>query len=280
MTTAKVDFSSVGWRSVEWTNLVTLYLRAYESRSPRPILGDRAAAEAVDRINYDFTRIHRAAQPWGNQFMVALRAKKLDVWSADFVRRRPDAVVLHLGCGLDTRAFRINPPPTVRWFDLDQPGVIELRRKLYDETDAYRMIGSSVTDPGWLDAIPTDRPTLVVAEGLLMYLDRTRSAGAAWPTDRPFRQWRTSLRHAVALRPEAVEDLHQRNRQVGNPRRPRNRGMEPRAPIRRASLRTGGLRVDSRYATAPGLPADVRDADAKLRRSEPVRVLGRASCAF
>ncbi|HYP94715.1 MAG TPA: class I SAM-dependent methyltransferase, partial [Mycobacterium sp.] len=75
-----------------------------------------------------------------------------------------DAVALDLGCGLDIRAVRIKPPPTVQWFDLDQPGVIELRRKLYDETDAYRMIGSSVTDPGWLEAIPTDRPTLVVAE--------------------------------------------------------------------------------------------------------------------
>jgi len=40
--TTKVDFSSVGWRSVEWTNLVTLYFRAYESRSPRPILGDES----------------------------------------------------------------------------------------------------------------------------------------------------------------------------------------------------------------------------------------------
>jgi O-methyltransferase involved in polyketide biosynthesis len=37
-------------------------------------------------------------------------------------------------------------------------------------TDTYRMIGSSVTDPGWLDQIPTEAPTLVVAEGLLMYL--------------------------------------------------------------------------------------------------------------
>jgi hypothetical protein len=31
---------------VQWTNLVTLYLRAYESRSRQPILGDKAAAEA------------------------------------------------------------------------------------------------------------------------------------------------------------------------------------------------------------------------------------------
>ena len=185
MTTTKVDFTSVGWRSVEWTNLVTLYLRAYECRSPRPILGDRAAAEAVDRIDYDFKRIHRAARPWANQFLVALRAKKLDDWTADFVRRRPDAVVLHLGCGLDTRAFRINPPDTVQWFDLDQPDVIDLRRKLYDETDAYCMIGSSVTDPGWLEKIPTDRPTVVVAEGLLMYLiEREVRALLARVTDR------------------------------------------------------------------------------------------------
>ena len=145
------------WRSVEWTNLVTLYLRAYESRSPRPILGDHAAAEAVERIDYDFKRVHRAAVPWSNQYLVVLRAKKLDDWSTDFLHRHPDAVVLHLGCGLDTRAMRIQPPPTVQWFDLDQPGVIELRRKLYDDTDTYHMIGSSVTDPEWLEP-DTGRP--------------------------------------------------------------------------------------------------------------------------
>lgn len=166
----KVDFSSVPWGSVEWTNLVTLYLRAHESRSRRPILGDRAAAEAVDRIDYDFKRIHRSSLPASNQYLVALRAKQLDDWCRDFLRRQPAAVVLHLGCGLDGRAFRLAVPPSVSWFDVDQPSVIELRRRLYDDTEHYRMIGSSVTDPGWLDQIPTGRPTLVVAEGLLMYL--------------------------------------------------------------------------------------------------------------
>ena len=173
MAAAKVDFSSVGWGSVEWTNLVTLYLRAYESRSRHPVLGDHTAAEAVDRIDYDFKRIHRTSLPAGNQYLVALRAKQLDDWCVDFLARHPDAVVLHLGCGLDGRAFRLAPPPSVRWFDLDQPAVIELRRRLYDETDSYRMIGSSVTDPGWLDQISTGRPTLVIAEGLLMYLYET-----------------------------------------------------------------------------------------------------------
>ncbi|MFZ1179621.1 MAG: class I SAM-dependent methyltransferase [Mycobacterium sp.] len=170
MTAPKVDFSSVRWGSVEWTNLVTLYLRAYESRSRRPILGDNTAAEAVDRIDYDFKRIHRTSLPASNQYLVTLRAKQLDDWCADFLRRHPDAVVLHLGCGLDGRAFRLALPPSVLWFDVDLPGVIELRRRLYDDTEHYRMIGSSVTDSEWLDQIPTGHPTLVVAEGLLMYV--------------------------------------------------------------------------------------------------------------
>ncbi|OBH26528.1 methyltransferase [Mycobacterium sp. E342] len=170
MATAKVDFSSVPWGSVEWTNLVTLYLRACESRSCRPILDDKTAAEAVDRIIYDFKRIHRSSLPASNQYLVALRAKTLDDWCADFLRCHPDAVVLHLGCGLDGRAFRLPVPSSVSWFDIDQPAVIELRRRLYHDTERYRMIGSSVTDPQWLDQVPAGRPTLVVAEGLLMYL--------------------------------------------------------------------------------------------------------------
>lgn len=167
---SKLDFSGVRWGSVEWTNLCTLYLRAYESRLEHPVLGDREAAEAIDRIDYDFARMHRATQPWSNQFLVALRARQLDDWADDFLRRNPDAVVLHLGCGLDSRAFRLEVPPGVSWFDVDVPEVIDLRRRLYDDREGYTMIGSSVTDPGWLDQIPTDRPALVVAEGLLMYL--------------------------------------------------------------------------------------------------------------
>lgn len=167
--TDRVDFTDVPWGSVEWTNLCTLYLRAYESRSPAPILGDTAAAEAVDRIDYDWGRMRRAMRPGANQYMVTMRAKQLDDWSAGFLRRHPNAVVLHLGCGMDTRAFRLDPPETVRWFDVDQPDVIALRRKLYDDRDGYRMIGSSVTGD-WLDGIPGDRPMLMVAEGLLMYL--------------------------------------------------------------------------------------------------------------
>jgi methyltransferase (TIGR00027 family) len=170
MTTEKVDFTDIPWRSVQWTMLVTLYLRAYESRSRQSIIADHAAAEAVDRIDYDFDRMERTLRPASNQYIVALRVRQFDDWTKDFLRRHPDAVVLHLGCGLDSRAFRLDLPAGVTWYDVDVPQVIELRRRLYAETERYHMIGSSVTAAEWLEAIPSDRPTLIVAEGLLMYL--------------------------------------------------------------------------------------------------------------
>ncbi len=55
----------------------------------------------------------------------------------------------------------------VRWFDVDLPQVIALRRQLHSESETYRLVGSSVTDPGWLNEFPTDGPVLIVAEGLL-----------------------------------------------------------------------------------------------------------------
>ncbi|PRY02400.1 class I SAM-dependent methyltransferase [Allonocardiopsis opalescens] len=170
MDTDRVDFTGVKWGGVEWTNLVTLYLRAMESRSPHSLLRDRAADEALARIDYDFERVRRISLPAANKFLVALRAKRLDRWAADFLARHPGAVVLHLGCGLDSRAFRIERPAGTDWIDLDLPEVIALRRRLYSEGEGYRMVGAPVTDPSWLAAAPSGRPGLVVAEGLLMYL--------------------------------------------------------------------------------------------------------------
>ena len=48
--------------------------------------------------------------------------------------------------------------------------MIALRRRLYPPRAGYQLIGSSVTEPGWLDDLPQDRPAMIIAEGLLPYL--------------------------------------------------------------------------------------------------------------
>jgi O-methyltransferase involved in polyketide biosynthesis len=56
------------------------------------------------------------------------------------------------------------------WFDVDYPEIIELRKRLFLERAGYQMIDSSVTEEDWLNQVPSDRPGLIVAEGLMYYL--------------------------------------------------------------------------------------------------------------
>jgi len=148
------------------TLLITLYAKALDNRSNRSILHDRAADELVSSIDFDFGKF----KSFGNDNVIVVRAKQYDEWLKEFLKANPDAVVLNLGCGLDTRVNRINPSPEIIWFDVDYPEVIKLREGFYSNRDGYKMIGSSVTYPDWLTEIPKDRSTIIIAEGLLEYL--------------------------------------------------------------------------------------------------------------
>jgi O-methyltransferase involved in polyketide biosynthesis len=147
--------------------LITLYARAMVSASSHPILADSWAEDVVSRIDYDFGSLHVGGLRAG---LVAIRAKQLDLWTTGFLMQCPDATVLHLGCGLDSRVFRVDPPEGVRWFDVDYPEVIDMRRRLYPQRSGCQMIPASLEELGWLEGIPCDRSTFVVAEGVTMYL--------------------------------------------------------------------------------------------------------------
>jgi O-methyltransferase involved in polyketide biosynthesis len=149
------------------TSLITLYCKALHSRSQDPVLRDRWAEDAVGLIDYDFGKLKVSGY---NSLSIAVRARKFDLLTTQYLSDNPDATVLHLGCGLDSRVFRVDSPARVRWFDVDYPEVIDLRRHLYPERTGYRMIGASLADVGWLDEVPGDRPALIVAEGVTMYL--------------------------------------------------------------------------------------------------------------
>ena len=156
------------------TYLTTLYGKALDAGAEHPILGDRLAAKAVARIDCDFAALKL---PRGGEVTLPMRALHFDRWTRAFLAAHPESTVLHLGCGLDTRVFRIDPGPGVRWVDVDRPEVIALRERLYPERAGYQQIGASVTDPAWLEAIPGDRPVLALAEGLVQHLPEQAAIG-------------------------------------------------------------------------------------------------------
>lgn len=148
------------------TLLIPLYSKAVESARPRPILSDPNAAAILARIDYDFGALKTPRQTLAT---LAMRAKRLDWYVRDYLARYDSPLVLHLGCGLDSRYLRVGSPKG-SWYDLDFPDVIALRRKFFKEAPGWRMIASEVTDLRWLDRIPESGPACIIAEGLLMYL--------------------------------------------------------------------------------------------------------------
>ncbi|MGY1618745.1 class I SAM-dependent methyltransferase [Geodermatophilus sp. SYSU D00691] len=148
---------------------VTLCCRALDNRSPNPVLGDAMADEIVRTLGYDHERLHIDTNLRLN---AALRAKKMDQVVSAFLARHPDAVGLDLGAGFDTRAVRLDPPSTVDWYDVDLPAVVEARAGLVPDRPNAHAISADVTTAGWLDAVPTGRPAVVVADGLIGFLDR------------------------------------------------------------------------------------------------------------
>lgn len=153
---------------------LTLGGRALDSRLPHPFLGDTMADEIITKIGYDLSKFPalttKMLDPRTKVFDIAVRAKRLDELVRRFVIHHPDAVVLDLGAGLDGRVFRVDPPPTVGWYDVDFPEVVSLRPQVLPQPTNAHNIGADLTDPHWLYDIPTDRPAVIVADGLVAFL--------------------------------------------------------------------------------------------------------------
>lgn len=148
------------------TLFIPLYGKALMSKQ-KLFINDPKAEEIIESIDFKFEELKQSK--WLSMYM-ATRARILDEITSEFITRKPNATVIHLGCGLDSRCLRVNEGFN-KWYDIDYSNVIELRKRFYTEDDKYRMIGKSVTDLSWLNEIETDNSNiLIVAEGLTMYL--------------------------------------------------------------------------------------------------------------
>ncbi len=146
------------------TLLIPLYAKAHNNL----FFLDEKAREILAGVQYDFARLK---VPQKTAVTLCMRAKQLDEYTRQYLSVHPQALVLHLGCGLDSRCLRV-PHPQAAWIELDLPDVIALRQKFYGPSETDHMIASSVTALEWMEQVaPAGRPVFVVAEGLMMYLE-------------------------------------------------------------------------------------------------------------
>lgn len=101
-------------------------------------------------------------------FYMAMRAKVFDKWVKTQINLDPQAIVLHIGCGMDGRVERVGA--NCVWYDIDFAEVIEARKKYYAETEDYHMLVGDLREKDWLQAIPKEKNAIIVLEGVSMYL--------------------------------------------------------------------------------------------------------------
>jgi O-methyltransferase involved in polyketide biosynthesis len=208
------ETSDLNLSDISETLLIPLYYRAIETQRPDAMIKDEKAVELIKRlssegpIRYDSDWLKQTPMSKANKVMRIMLTREMDRYTRDFLGRHPEAVVVHIGCGLDSRFDRVDNGQ-VEWYDLDVPDVIELRRKLIgDEGGRYHLLGCSMLEPVWLDAVGAHRgrPFLFLAEGVFMYFtevqvkslvlrlrDHFPGAELVFDAWRPFEVWLGNL---------------------------------------------------------------------------------------
>jgi methyltransferase (TIGR00027 family) len=119
-------------------------------------------------------------------WMMAMRTVAIDRFITSAVNDGVTRIV-NLGAGLDTRPYRIELPPSIKWIEVDFPEIISQKNKIL-ETDAphFNLIrwATDLTDPGdrnkfFSQLRESNEPTVVLTEGVLPYLENADVIGLA-----------------------------------------------------------------------------------------------------
>jgi len=109
---------------------------------------------------------------------VVLRSQWFGQTVRRFLERHPDGLCINLGCGLDASFEELEAAGDGRfaWIDVDLPNVIAIRRRFYAETTCRRIVAGDITNSQLFETLPWDagRPAIVVAEGVLYFLQRAQ----------------------------------------------------------------------------------------------------------
>ncbi|MEM9453268.1 MAG: class I SAM-dependent methyltransferase [Myxococcota bacterium] len=155
--------------NVQETLLIPLYARAVETKRTGGLLEDPRAVEIVDQLDYDFSKWNS-----GSLAGACLRTRIFDEFARRFLEQNPAGTIVEIGCGLNTRFERIDNG-RARWFELDLPDVIDLRRQYFEDAPRRTMIAASVLDEAWMDPVlEAGGPTIFLSEAVIIYLEEAQ----------------------------------------------------------------------------------------------------------
>lgn len=159
---------------VEDTLFVPMLGRIYASEHCPQILYDKKALELKNKLPSDLIEQNKQ-----NQYTLlasASRSANMDRFIQSFLERRPNGVIVQLGCGLETTYYRCDNRRT-HWYAVDLPHVIDYRRELLPELERETYLAGDAFSEEWIRQVRTefpDAPILVTAGGLFHYFEENK----------------------------------------------------------------------------------------------------------
>ena len=169
MTKVAVDLGPI-----QETLLIPLLGRAVQTQKKNGLIQDEKAVEIVNALDYDFAKWQKSKALAG----ATLRTRMFDQDVQAFLAENPTGTVVEIGSGLNTRFERLDNGQ-VRWFDLDLPDTIALRRQFFQDEPRRTMLAFSVLDTDWMAPVSaTGGPWCFISEAVIIYLEKAQARQA------------------------------------------------------------------------------------------------------
>jgi methyltransferase (TIGR00027 family) len=187
-------------RNISDTARWVAYYRAQETDRPDALFRDPFARALAGERGAQIAK----AQTFGDQNAWSFTARTVlfDDFVAEGVRAGADMVV-NLAAGLDTRPYRMDLPRTLRWVEIDLPGILDYKEQVLKDAApvcALERVRLDLSDePARREVFARiaagSAQAIVLCEGLLIYLDAAQVGSlatdlAAVPS---FRSWIVDL---------------------------------------------------------------------------------------
>ncbi len=177
------------------------YYRAMETERPDAIFKDPFAARlAGERGEQIVNNMNRGrAMAWA----MIVRTVVFDEIILDTISTYGIDTVINLAAGLDARPWRMPLSPSLRWIDVDLPGILDYKLNTIGDAKPacqYEAVRLDLTDDAARKALfvrlgAASKTTLIVTEGLLIYLtaDQVTKLASDLRAGESFRFWLIDL---------------------------------------------------------------------------------------
>ncbi|HLK66965.1 MAG TPA: class I SAM-dependent methyltransferase [Bryobacteraceae bacterium] len=156
------------------TALMVAACRAMETAIPEGIIHDPFAEQLAGERGMAIARAFPDLDTM--RFGIGVRSRFVDELVMYAIAELRLKTVLIIGCGLDSRPWRLDLPADLRWIEVDFPAMLEYKAAVLESaTPKCRLerMSADLTDSAQrlqVFAAVGDSPSLMITEGLLMYL--------------------------------------------------------------------------------------------------------------